>query len=146
LTSAAYSNSFVTHKDPVLSITNVFEEAGIVYTADLNANFINCIFWGEDGIVKDEVSVRKEGSSLFAVNFANSLWKVSAPPPSVSASAMITNQDPLFNVIDTDKKMYDFRLKNNSPAIGKGSSAGVAFDLDGNPRKTTPDLGAFERQ
>ena len=35
---------------------------------------------------------------------------------------MINNQDPLFNLVDNDKIQYDFRLKENSPAIGKGKA------------------------
>jgi hypothetical protein len=145
LTNAAYSNRYITHKDPLLSITNVFEDAAAVLTADLNASFLNCIFWGDDGLVKDEIVVRKEGSSVFVVNFANSLWKVSGVPSNVTSSAMINNQDPLFTLVDNDEIQYDFRLKENSPAIGKGKPAGVVFDLDGNPRKPVPDIGAYER-
>lgn len=146
LTTAAYSNRYITHKEPILSITNVFEDAGAIFTADLNASFVNCIFWGDDGLVKDEVTVRKEGNSLFSVNFTNSLWKMSAVPSSIISSAMISNVDPLFTLVDNDKIQYDFRLKENSPAIGKGKPTSVTFDLDGKTRKVVPDIGAYERQ
>ncbi|HTE26221.1 choice-of-anchor Q domain-containing protein [Flavitalea sp.] len=146
LTNTAYSNRYIAHKDAILSITNVFEDAGAVFTADLNASFVNCIFWGDDGLVKNEVTIRKEGSSVFAVSFTNSLWKMSDVPGSITTSAMINNQDPLFNLVDNDKIQYDFRLKENSPAIGKGKPAGVTFDLDGKIRKVVPDIGAYELQ
>ncbi|RYY13218.1 MAG: hypothetical protein EOO04_32280, partial [Chitinophagaceae bacterium] len=131
LTNVAYSNRYLAHKDPVLSITNVFENAGAIFTADLKASFVNSIFWGDDGLVKDEVVVRKEGNSPFTLNFANSLWKMSGTSPLAGSSAMINNQDPLFNLVDNDKIQYDFRLKENSPAIGKGKAVPIAFDLDG---------------
>jgi hypothetical protein len=145
LTNAAYSNRYITHKDPILAITNVFEDAAAVFTADLNASFVNCIFWGDDGLVKDEVVVRKEGNTVFAVDFANSLWRMSTVPATITSSAMINNQDPLFTLVDNDKIQYNFRLKEKSPAIGKGKPAGVAFDLDGQARKPVPDIGAYER-
>ncbi|MHA4843335.1 choice-of-anchor Q domain-containing protein [Flavitalea antarctica] len=145
LTSAAYSNLYITHKDPVLSITNVFEDPSAIFTADLNASFVNCIFWGDEGLVKDEVVVRKEGNAAFSVNFANSLWRMSGVPANITSSAMINNQDPMFTLVDNDKIQYNFRLKENSPAIGKGKPAGVTTDLDGKPRKPVPDMGAYER-
>ncbi|HTF29411.1 MAG TPA: choice-of-anchor Q domain-containing protein, partial [Flavitalea sp.] len=147
ITNVAYSNSFITHKDPVLSITNVFEDGSAVFTADCSASFKNCIFWGDDGLVKDEVTIRKEGSAPFSLNFTNSLWKVSGVPANITATAMINNQDPQFNLVETDKRQYDFRLKQGSPAISKGLATGTLIDLDGNPRKAlTPDAGAFEKQ
>ncbi|HMF71311.1 MAG TPA: choice-of-anchor Q domain-containing protein [Flavitalea sp.] len=147
ITNVAYSNSFITHKDPVLSITNVFEDGIAVFTADCSASFKNCIFWGDDGLVKDEVTIRKEGSAPFSLNFTNSLWKVSGVPANITATAMINNQDPQFNLVETDKRQYDFRLKQGSPAISKGLATGTLTDLDGNPRKAlSPDAGAFEKQ
>jgi len=145
LTNVGYSNAFIAHKSPVISITNVYEDAGAVFVGDLNASFVNCIFWGEDGLVKDEVVVRKEGNSLFAVKFENSIWKVNSPPAGITSAAM-KNQDPLFNLVETDKRLYDFRLKDNSPAISAGKSTGLLLDLDGNARKPIPDAGAYERQ
>jgi hypothetical protein len=145
VTSAAYSNSYVPHKTPVLAVSDVLEEAGVVYSADLKAEFVNCIFWGDDGLVKDEVIINKEGNGPFNVTFSNSAWKVSNVPQAVTATAMLNNQDPMFESIDSDKKLYNFRPKENSPVIKFGKSIGVTLDLDGKPRKPVPDAGAYER-
>jgi hypothetical protein len=147
LTSAAFSNRFIAHKEPVLFVSNKIEDATGVYAADLTADFHNCIFWGDDGLVQDEVVVEKDGLGPYSVTFSNSLWKVSGVSPFVTSTDMINNEDPAFRITNTDKNQYDFRLKEESPAIGFGKAAGVMQDLDGNPRKmTTPDPGAYEKQ
>lgn len=56
----------------------------------------------------------------------------------------IFNQDPLF----TDYRNFDYHLSDVlSPAVGAGSpifASEVPFDLDGNDRRGTPDLGAYQ--
>jgi hypothetical protein len=54
----------------------------------------------------------------------------------------IENRDPLFFNPDSG----DFRLQKGSPAIGAGKDLGVAFDLNGAPRKNPPDIGAYEAE
>ncbi|MET0300054.1 MAG: choice-of-anchor Q domain-containing protein [Flavitalea sp.] len=147
LTNVANSNSYVAHQDAVLDVSNVFEDGSGIYTADLVARFRNSIFWGNDGLIKDEATFRKEGSNTFDVSLSNSLWKIETIPSFVTSANMITNQDPLFETIDNDKRVYNYRLKEGSPAIEAGAPIGVLTDLDGNPRKANkPDAGAYEKQ
>ncbi len=57
--------------------------------------------------------------------------------------SVIVNQDPLF----FDAEENDYRLDTLSPAIDKGSeaiSSQIPNDILGNPRGTSPDLGAYE--
>jgi hypothetical protein len=59
-------------------------------------------------------------------------------------NACIYNQDPLF----TDYRVFDFHLSDVlSPAVGAGSPVianEVPYDLEGNHRTGTPDLGAYQ--
>ena len=146
-TSAAYSNSFIQHKDPVLLLSNYLYENNVATTNNLTANFRNCIFWGEsNGFVNNEVVLAKQGPSTCNVQFDQVLWRVqNAPDATINGD--INNQDPLFDTIDIYRRVYSFRLKNGSPAINKGVDAGVTVDLDGNVRPVgKPDLGAYEKQ
>ncbi|NOT51482.1 MAG: hypothetical protein HOP10_09420 [Chitinophagaceae bacterium] len=146
-TVATYANSFIEHKDPVLVVTNFINVNNSPVTANLNAVFRNCIFWGENGLVDDEVMVLKNGNTIFNVNFDANLWKVQTAPANITSNQVINNQTPLFDSIDTRNNYYDFRLKAGSPAINKGVNAGVITDLDGKPRPVgLPDLGCFEKQ
>lgn len=54
-TVVTYANRFIDHKDPVLTISNFANSSA----ANLTASFRNCIFWGENGLVNDEVVVLK---------------------------------------------------------------------------------------
>jgi hypothetical protein len=146
-TVVTYSNSFIQHRDPVLLVSNFIKVNNIPVTANLNALFRNCIFWGENGLVDDEVEVLKSGSTVFNVNFDYNLWKVQTPPVNITSAQIINNQPPHFDSINTTKNYYDFRLNASSPAINKGVNAGVIIDLDGKPRPVgLPDLGCFEKQ
>lgn len=142
-TVATIGNRFIDHKYPVLTVSNYANSA----SANLSALFRNCIFWGENGLVDDEVVVIKNGNTTFNVNFDYNLWKVQTPPANITSNQVINNQAPLFDSINTSRNYYDFRLKTGSPAINKGVNAGLTTDLDGKPRAVgLPDLGCFEKQ
>ncbi|HUR65006.1 MAG TPA: choice-of-anchor Q domain-containing protein [Chitinophagaceae bacterium] len=142
-TVVTIASSFIEHKNPVLFLSNT--AAGV--TANLNAVFRNCIFWGENGLVNDEVIVVKQGSTPFNVNFDYNLWKVQNTPTNITSNQVINNQAPQFDSINTSRNYYDFRLKAGSPAINKGVNAFIVTDLDGKLRPVgLPDLGCFEKQ
>lgn len=142
-TVVTYANRFIEHKDPVLTLSNTANNI----SNNLNAIFRNCLFWGENGLVNDEVVVIKNGTPTFNVSFDYNLWKVQTPPSNITSNQIINNQPPLFDSINTPKNYYDFRLNTASPALNKGVNSGVATDLDGKPRPVgLPDLGCFEKQ
>ncbi len=142
-TVVTYANRFIDHKDPVLTLTNFANSS----SADLTAVFRNCIFWGENGLVNDEVVVLKNGVAAFNVNFDHNLWKVQTTPANIISNQIINNLAPQFDSISTSDNYYDFRLKATSPAINKGVNTTILTDLDGNSRAIgLPDLGCFEKQ
>ncbi len=146
-TVVTYANRYIEHRNPVLVVSNFISINNTPVTANLNAVFRNCIFWGENGIVDDEVVVAKSGATPFNVNFDYNLWKVLNTPANITSTQIINNQSPLFDSISTSTNYYDFRLKTGSPAINKGVNTGVVTDLDGKPRPVgLPDLGCFEKQ
>jgi hypothetical protein len=146
-TVATVSNAFIQHRDPVLTLSNFANNE----SKNLDALFRNCIFWGENGLVDDEVVVVKNGNApVFNVIFDQVLWKVTNNPQNVTLTppAPLNNQSPQFDSINTSKNYYDFRIQRfSSPAVGRGANAGVTIDLDGKPRPVgAPDLGCFEKQ
>jgi hypothetical protein len=146
-TAASFSNNLIAHTFPVLSVSNYVLQGNTTATADLTANFINCIFWGNNGSVDNEVLVSQQGSNPFSINFSNCLWKVTTPPTGIHSSNIIANSDPLFDSINVGRNYYDFHLKAGSPALNKGISTSLTQDLDGNPRPAgLPDLGCYQRQ
>lgn len=145
-TAASFSNDLIAHISPVLSVSNYVLQGNTAATADLSADFINCIFWGGNGSVDNEVLVSQQGSNPFSVNFSNCLWKVKTPPAGITSSNIIAGNDPLFDSINVSRSYYDFHLKAGSPAIDKGAPTSLSVDLDGNPRPVgLPDIGCYER-
>lgn len=142
-TVVTYANRYIDHKEPVLFLSNFANGTA----ANLNALFRNCIFWGENGLVNNEVVVEKNGNTVFNVNFDYALWKVQSNPANSTATQVINGQAPQFDSINTSTNYYDFRLKTGSPAINKASPTATITDLDGRPRAVgLPDLGCFEKQ
>lgn len=143
-TISSYSNLFISHKNPVLFISNATAQT---QPNNLTANFRNCIFYGDSGLVKNEVVIDKKGTTPFAVNFQNVLYRNVEAPAFANFTNSIVNQNPEFDSLDAGRRQYNFRLKNTSPAINRGSNTGILFDLDGKPRGGSagvPDIGAYE--
>jgi hypothetical protein len=145
---ASFSNNYIQHLQPVLVVSNYFVQGNNTLVSPLSGIFTNCIFWGDNGSVDDEVTVVKQGDSTFKVSFDHCLWKATHIPDGVDTSGLMLNIDPLFELVNNQQRLYNFHLKAGSPAIDAGNdSLGILIDLDGNPRPVgLPDLGAYERQ
>jgi hypothetical protein len=146
-TVASFSNDYIFHQNPVLNVSNYETLGNNTLESDLTASFINCIFWGDDGTVTDEVIVSQLGSTVFNVDFENCLWKITNLPIGIDSSNTIANLYPQFDSVNNQQRYYDFHLQASSPAINQGINTGIPFDLDGNPRAVgLPDLGCYEFQ
>jgi hypothetical protein len=148
-TVAAYSTNYLNHKNPVLNVNNFSNQTGTTLTADLNAVFRNNIFWGDDGIVKDELVVNKQGTNPFVVLFEKNIYRALTDPSNSTLSNNIKNTDPSFDSIDVSKRIFDFRITKNSfaPGINAGTLTGFPKDLDDNNRNVgLPDIGCYEKQ
>ncbi len=143
-TVAAYSNSFIQHKAPIVQLGNFFEKDNVITTKALNVVFTNSILWGESsGLVKDEVVLLQNTGAPFSVTFNGVLWNSEVPGATISANSIV--EEPQFK--STVDKLYDFRLAETSPAVNKGVPTVVTLDADGAPRPVgLPDLGAYELQ
>lgn len=148
-TVAAYSNLYLLHKNPVLFVSNAAIVNGGTVTANLDASFRNCIFWGDEGIVNDEVLTYKEAAATFNVSFQNNLYRNANDPANSTLSGNIKNIDPSFDSVDVFKRIFNFRITKNAlaPGIDKGIVTAFPFDLDNKPRNVNgPDMGAYEKQ
>lgn len=148
-TMVTYANAYTSHNTPTLSISNYEIDNGNISSYDLSAIFVNCICWGE-GSTDTEIETRKEGNTLYAVEWKNCLFKAATDPANALYTDVIRNEDPQFDSIDISHQYYDFRTTRNSfaPGIDRGVVTPFPKDLDDNPRvvATFPDLGCYERQ
>jgi hypothetical protein len=145
-TVVSYSSAYLSHKNPVLLASNFIKQNNQIFKSALDAEFINSIFWGSEGFVENEVVVQKDGGASLNVTFDHVLYRVKEDPKEVILADIIRNQDPAFDSVDVSRRFYDFRLKNNSPAINKGKTSMLPTDFYGLPRNGLPDLGCYERQ
>ena len=147
-TVASYNNYLMAHTNPVLQVSDGALQGGTLVTAPLDAFFQNCIFWGDDGSVPDEISVTHEGTGSFSASFDHVLYRQTHPVTSAVFSSSIVNADPLFDSIGVAANYYDFHLTRHpsSPAINSGAATSLPLDLDDQPRSNgIPDLGCYER-
>lgn len=146
-TIASYGSFYIAHKSPVLQLTDNFEQSGVFYTSDMNADFVNCILWGDNGSVENEVLTNKKGTVAFNVLFDHCLYKAKDNISNVDFENSLLNAPPLFDSINTSKNFYNFHFENHpeSPAIKSGTPVGFLFDLDGKARTNPPDIGCYER-
>jgi hypothetical protein len=145
-TISSISNNYISHKTPVLSATNYIKRNNQILSAPLNATFTNCILWGSEGLVDDEIFVEKAGAEAISLNFNHVLFRGRSNPPFSTFTNIIRNENPTFENIDVSDDAYDFRLKKTSPAVNTGVASPLLFDLNDLPRNGLPDLGCYENQ
>jgi hypothetical protein len=145
-TVASYGNFYIQHKYPVLNASDYAEDGGVIYTNDLTAQFVNCIFWGENGSVDNEINLGKKGT-VFNVSFDNCLYKAVTDPSNATMTNNIKNIQPEFDSIDVNKKYYDFHITKSttSPAIDNGATTTYKIDLDNKTRTGAFDIGCYEK-
>ncbi|MCX6243184.1 MAG: hypothetical protein NTU98_00635 [Bacteroidetes bacterium] len=139
LTIGNYWSSSV-RMDSALYISNYSYDSlgGKIFNPLTNAYFGNVIVYGQ---MDDEITLRNDGSAAFNFTFDHCLLKTkrntSDPLHYINC---IVNKDPEF----MDVVNYDYRIDSISPAIGKGASIGVLFDIKGVSRGSNPDIGAYQ--
>ena len=141
-TIAAYTNQYLYHQYPVVTLSNSNGDGTKTYP--LQALFQNCIVWGEDGQVTDEVATQANSSAAFKVSFENTLYRSPAENPAITYSACLMNMDPQFATVDQMNYVFNFHLAATSPCIDAGKKTGIQTDLDGNLRSEIPDIGCYE--
>lgn len=113
----------------------------------------NCVNSIVTGYADDVVMGEADTSAVYKFSFDHCLLRTPAIDDTVNIKEVIW-EDPKDTVscgykqfvnIDTDNLIYDFRLKQNSPAIGKASnSLTLEYDRLGVRRDEEPDMGCYE--
>ena len=141
-TVASYNTSLLFHETPVLSIGDVDDNNQVF---PLSANFVNSIFYGDDGYVTEEIAIQQTVNNPFSLNFENVLYK-STNSATAGFINSIQGLAPGFVNIDYTNNKYNFHLLPESPCVNAGKSTSISLDLDGNTRDNNPDIGCYELQ
>lgn len=145
-TIASYGDFYIPHTRPVVQVADYFDQAGTSLTADLKASFVNCILWGDNGSVDNEISITKKGNGIFDLSFDHCIYKAKDEIANARFEDCFLNTPPLFDSIQPSKNLYDFHIRKHpeSPATKGGTPTSYPFDLEGKPRTSQPDLGCYE--
>ena len=100
---------------------------------DLIVELKHSLIWGS---LSEEITL-SQSSGINELNFEQNLLRTQQTIP---GSGNILNMDPLF----LNPEEGNFRLEQQSPAVNVLSEATLPEDLDGLPRDSLPDLGAYE--
>ncbi|MCU0373902.1 MAG: hypothetical protein MUF24_01220 [Chitinophagaceae bacterium] len=143
-TIATIANFFQNHRQPVVVMGNTIGGS----SAALQVSIKNSIIHGEGGLPENEILINRTAGFPFSVTVENCLIKSKDPVNNATLTNVLLNQAPLFDSINTQRQLYNYRLRSSSPAVNAGAATGLALDLDGLPRRvgTAPDLGSYERQ
>ena len=124
-------------KNPALHLTNNYKIENQIFIGNTQGYFTNCII---DGNLVNEISTSKTDNADLNYRFENCAVKQESHLNS-NFMDCLRNINPQFENVSKS----EYQLKSTSPLIGKGKSGiGVFLDLDGNTRKTPPDIGAYE--
>ncbi|WP_299253136.1 choice-of-anchor Q domain-containing protein [uncultured Cytophaga sp.] len=99
--------------------------------SSLKMYVFNSILWGD----KTDEILATNTPALFV---QSSIWKSAF----LGTHSTILNADPLFK----NSTLFNFQLKDTSPAIDLCLPVGISDDLIGTPRDANPDAGAYEFQ
>lgn len=129
-------------RTPSLILNNYYEDVdGNIQQRDFERiYFSNTIIHGS---LPEEISLDFRQGSNPEYTFDHCLLKTELNTTGASFSAVLKNVNPLFN----DIQKNDYRLKENSPAIGAGNPGvglTVPFDILGNDRTQRTDIGAIQ--
>lgn len=107
---------------------------------NLNLTVYNSIIYGYN---KEEIQFDQTTKADFNISANNNIVR-SQNPQSILGTSNFFNQSPKF----LDATQNNYSLDTLSPAIGKGIvfKNAITQDILGNQRKSTPDLGCFERK
>ena len=141
-TVAAYSNKYLYHQFPAVTLRNANEDETEIYP--LQSLFQNCIVWGEDGFVTEEAATFNNSTAAFDVRFENTLYKSVTENANIQYSNCLQNIDPQFMATNRENNLFDFHLAASSPCIDAGKKNNIISDLDGTARTEIPDIGCFE--
>jgi len=148
-TLANYGSSSLTHRDPIVSVTNAIqvqedENTIVIQSRPASVLFVNSIIHGD---AEEEIAIAAvEGQATIASLFDHCLISTMLDTSLLIFDNCIFNplrQDTLF----VDRRAWDYHLHPLSPAIDGALPTIIETDLEGNMRTGEgADIGCYEFQ
>ena len=141
-TIVTYSNAYQNLRQPVFYASNFVDNQ----SAPLNLTINNSIVYGEGGLADNSIVIQK-GNDVLTANFNNVMYSAKKAVENVSFnSGSFITTTPLFDSISTNRRYYNFQLRENSPAVDKANISSINRDITGTPRPKgiASDIGCYE--
>ncbi len=127
---------------PSVLVNNFYQDAdGNIQVRDFEKLFFgNSIIYGNN---QEEIGFSIYDGTEVDYTFDHCLIRTQMDTGTDAFINTLVNKDPLFN----GNQFHDFRLKEESPAIGAGNpdiAFDIPYDLFGNDRTERPDIGALQ--
>ncbi len=134
---------------PTVLISNALETPETIFVADLNANFTNCIIYGNENI---ELLFDKSEEAAFNFSFKNCLIRFNdfggnhAEIPEYDFENSTFYQNNVFNENPDFLDPYQNKMSIDEESAANGIAIPniVPMDILGVPRNASPDAGAYE--
>jgi len=130
-----YPSDFFRDGPAVVFSDNILLDDLTLLTAPLQASVFNSIIWGSE---QEEIELNTEGGSSFLVQIGYSVLKTKRAIFDVNNNILNTN--PKFY----NEFLYDYRPDSLSPLINAANYLNIDLDIQGLPRDSLPDIGAYE--
>ncbi|CAN5154218.1 hypothetical protein BH23BAC1_BH23BAC1_45220 [soil metagenome] len=140
-TFANYNFMFFRQDPSVVFSDNIILANNSILTADLSVNIHNSIVWGT---LKDEIILSNAGGSVFTFFSSHNILRTTNGELGIKNN--ILNSENVNFPRFKKPEEHIFLLDTLSPAKDAGVPSEVVFDLQGEPRSETPDIGAYERK
>ena len=127
---------FIQDEPTVQFSDNIVLEDGSLLADELSIRLRNSIVWGTG---EEELLINNGGGEVISSTISSCIIR-SATSIDGNFASQQSNFPGFLNVFG-----FDYRLDSLAFARDKGEALGVEFDITGNPRDTSPDIGAFER-
>ena len=133
-TFASFNFDFFRNDASTVFADNIVLPDNSLLVNDLDVVMENTLVWGS---LNEEVII-SESEGINSLVFENNLFRT-----------QLSELEPGENILNTDPEFAnpeenDYRLLEGSPAINSGKNLSIPEDLDGLPRDSLPDRGAYE--
>lgn len=130
-----YPSDFFRDGPAVVFSDNILLDDLTLLTAPLQASVFGSIIWGSE---QEEIELNTEGGSSFLVQMGYSVLKTKRAIFDVNNNLL--NINPQFY----NEFLYDYRPDSLSPLINAATYLNIDLDVQGLPRDSLPDIGAYE--
>ncbi len=146
-TVADFSGDVINHQNETVRISNWAGFGSTYYLAPVNANFSNCIIFGDlTSNAEINIDQDKGADSTYKYTFNHCLIRTNLNTSNSHFQSCLIGNDNNTYPLFTNYLSNDYTLQSSSPAVNAGlTTLGIVDDINDKTRDAQPDMGCYER-